>query len=157
MGSYGIEFCEVLAEDMSQNAYLCFVKTRWIHNDLKIFFKEPSVILCVPLIIDDSILSISFMTDSDDFDKIWEQFQYAGSQFKVVSINANPPIMDNLYLLLTDRQREIIFYAIKNGYYEVPRRLNTTDLAAKFNISNSAVSEHLRKIERIVFHSIFKV
>ena len=57
-------------------------------------------------------------------------------------------------MCLTDRQREILFYAIEKGYYEIPRKINTQGIAQKFGISQSALSEHLRKIERVIFTSI---
>ncbi|HMF31725.1 MAG TPA: helix-turn-helix domain-containing protein [Candidatus Lokiarchaeia archaeon] len=156
LGSNGIEFIEVLSEDESKNEYICFAKTRW-PEDLKIFFQDPEMILCVPIIEEEQSILISFMTDNDKVEKVWEELQRFGDQYKIVSINTVLSPSENLFLSLTERQREIIFYAVENGYYEIPRKINTNDLAKKFKISQSALSEHLRKIERIIFHSIFKM
>ena len=69
----------------------------------------------------------------------------------------------HLILLLLTRaqkclagQKEIIFYAVRHGYYDIPRKISSRELANKFNISESALYEHLRKIEKTIFNSIFK-
>ncbi|MGM0470564.1 MAG: helix-turn-helix domain-containing protein [Promethearchaeati archaeon] len=40
--------------------------------------------------------------------------------------------------------------------FEIPRRINTKKIAKHFKISRSALYDHLRKIERTIYHSIFK-
>ncbi|OLS12717.1 MAG: HTH DNA binding domain-containing protein [Promethearchaeota archaeon CR_4] len=156
LGLNGLEFIEVLSEDKSKNEYVCFAKTRW-PEDLKIFFKDPEIILCVPIIIDEQSILLSFITDSDKAEIVFEQLKRYGDQVKVISISTVlSPNTDNILQLLTERQREIIFYAVEQGYYEIPRKVNTNDLAKKFDISQSALSEHLRKIERVIINSIFK-
>lgn len=61
---------------------------------------------------------------------------------------------DQLYSLLTDRQRETLQTAIELGYYEVPRRATYEDVAAKLDIAAGTVGEHLRKIEATVLREI---
>lgn len=156
LGINGIEFIEILAEDSIKREYICFVKHRW-PDELKNFFKDPDIIMDVPIIMEQESLIISFITDSNNIDKIIdEQKKHYVDQFKIISINTVYPNIDNLFLILTKRQKEIILYAVDKGYYDIPRKISTKDLAKKFNISQSALSEHLRKIERTMFHSIFK-
>jgi predicted DNA binding protein len=146
----------VLAEDKAKKEYICFAKTRW-PEDLKLFFRDPEMILCVPIIIEEDSILLSFITDNDKVDAVFDELKRYGDKVKVVSISTVlSPNTDNILQLLTERQREIIFYAVENGYYEIPRKINTNDLAKKFDISQSALSEHLRKIERVIINSIFK-
>lgn len=49
---------------------------------------------------------------------------------------------------LTDRQKEILIKAKQSGYYEIPRKITTMELAKEFGISKTAILEHLRKAER---------
>jgi hypothetical protein len=49
--------------------------------------------------------------------------------------------------ILTDRQREVIHAAYARGYFEVPRRVSLTDLAAELGLDPSTVSEHLHRAE----------
>lgn len=46
---------------------------------------------------------------------------------------------------LTPPQREMLARAVEAGYYSIPRRTSTKDLAAEFDISDQAVTERLRR------------
>ncbi len=46
---------------------------------------------------------------------------------------------------LTEHQRETLTRAVQGGYYSIPRRLSTRDLAEEFDISDQAVTERLRR------------
>ncbi len=56
---------------------------------------------------------------------------------------------------LTPRQKEVLALAVALGYYEVPRRMNLRDLADRVNLSPAAVSELLRRGERLIILSYF--
>lgn len=49
--------------------------------------------------------------------------------------------------VLTDKQREALDLALEMGYYKRPRDATLTELAAKLNITKSAVSQRLRAAE----------
>lgn len=49
---------------------------------------------------------------------------------------------------LTHRQREVLDVAFERGYYDVPRRVTTEELASELDIDDSTVSEHLQRAER---------
>jgi predicted DNA binding protein len=46
---------------------------------------------------------------------------------------------------LTDPQREAMTLAVRMGYYDIPRRCTTKELAAELGISDQAVTERLRR------------
>jgi predicted DNA binding protein len=46
---------------------------------------------------------------------------------------------------LTARQREALLLAVREGYYEIPRRCTTVELADQLGISDQAVTERLRR------------
>lgn len=46
---------------------------------------------------------------------------------------------------LTDAQMEALTVALERGYFEVPRRVTLSDLAAELGVSDSAVSQRLRR------------
>ncbi len=46
---------------------------------------------------------------------------------------------------LTDRQREALAVAHERGFFEVPRETELSEIAARLEISNQAVSERLRR------------
>lgn len=49
---------------------------------------------------------------------------------------------------LTDRQREVIETAFEMGYFDVPRRASTDEIAIELDLDDSTVSEHLQRAER---------
>lgn len=50
--------------------------------------------------------------------------------------------------VLTDRQHEVLEVAYELGYYDVPRRSSTEEVAAELGVDDSTVSEHLQRAER---------
>jgi predicted DNA binding protein len=46
---------------------------------------------------------------------------------------------------LTETQRETLIRAVEGGYYSIPRKMSTKDLAASFDVSDQAVTERLRR------------
>lgn len=46
---------------------------------------------------------------------------------------------------ITETQRETLVTALERGYYEVPRRINLVDLADEIGVSDTAVSQRLRR------------
>jgi hypothetical protein len=46
---------------------------------------------------------------------------------------------------LSEPQRETLIRAVEGGYYSIPRKLSTQDLAEEFGISDQAVTERLRR------------
>lgn len=56
---------------------------------------------------------------------------------------------------LTPEQRTTLISAVQGGYYAIPRRLSTQDLADEFGISDQAVTERLRRgIGSLVEHTL---
>lgn len=49
--------------------------------------------------------------------------------------------------LLTERQLELFDLAVREGYYEIPRRTTHRELAEILDLSTGTVSEHLQRIE----------
>jgi len=54
--------------------------------------------------------------------------------------------------ILTPKQRLIFDSALNEGYWETPRRITLSDLAASVGLSKSTLSVHLHKIEGIVLN-----
>ncbi len=57
---------------------------------------------------------------------------------------------------LTKREEEIIKYAYEKGFYDIPRRITLEDIALKFKLSVSTVSEIIRRGERKILEEFFE-
>jgi predicted DNA binding protein len=55
--------------------------------------------------------------------------------------------------MLTQRQRLVFDVATREGFYDVPRRISLTALAAKLNVAKSTLSAQLQRIESTVIHA----
>ncbi len=56
---------------------------------------------------------------------------------------------------LTTEQRTTLVSAVRGGYYDIPRRMSTQDLADEFDISDQAITERLRRgIVSLVEHTL---
>ena len=49
---------------------------------------------------------------------------------------------------LTPRQEEIISFALKNGYYEIPKKITIDDICSEFGLSKSTLSVIMRAAEK---------
>lgn len=55
--------------------------------------------------------------------------------------------------LLTQRQREVFDIAVREGFYDIPRRVSLTELAELLGIAKSTLSAQLQRIESTIMHT----
>jgi predicted DNA binding protein len=153
---YGMSYIEVLKEDRVKNEFIFFSKMNWV-KEVKEFLKKLDLIIDPPLIINQDHILVSVLTDNKNIDEMIDSLNfYYDGKLEILSISPIHLNIGNLFLKLTDRQKEIVYYAVQHGYFEIPRRINSKKIANHFKISRSALYDHLRKIDRTIFHSIFK-
>ena len=58
--------------------------------------------------------------------------------------------------VLTEKQERIFWLALKGGFFDYPRKIDTVELAAKLGISPSTLSEITRRGMRRLLESHFK-
>jgi hypothetical protein len=75
---------------------------------------------------------------------------------KVVNMTFKKAVYQRQDLLsvLTEKQKEIMITAHKNGYYDYPKKINTEGLAKKVSISRATMVQHLRKAESRILTEI---
>ena len=78
-----------------------------------------------------------------------EEVRAQGAGAEVLSMAMHHP-----HESLTPRQRQLMDAAIAAGYYEVPRRVTLTRLAARLHVAKSTLSEALARAERHVLEDM---
>lgn len=71
--------------------------------------------------------------------------QDANIPFTIERLNQGEESNQQRWAGVTDEQRDALLLAAECGYYDVPRRCSSGDLAAELGISDQAVSERLRR------------
>jgi DNA-binding CsgD family transcriptional regulator len=112
------------------------------------------VYLSAPPEIRGEMIRLTALGEIEGIRKMMEGMDQAAVRYKVCSLTdakfpPNSPIST-----LTDRQRKILLEAYEQGYYEVPRRINSEELANRLKIDKSTVVEHLRKAENRLMSQI---
>lgn len=59
-------------------------------------------------------------------------------------------------LKLTSRQEEIIEYALKNGYYDIPKKITVDDICNEFGCSKSTLSVIMRTAEKKIIENFME-
>lgn len=95
----------------------------------------------------------SFMVPSfDAFQRIMSSMQQAGLNVKILKMGKFEPKAG----VLTEKQERIFWLALKGGFFDYPRKVDTVELAAKLEISPSTLSEIIRRGMRRLLESYFK-
>ena len=55
---------------------------------------------------------------------------------------------------LTRKQAQALVFALENGYYHVPKRVTTEEMASRLRLPRTTYEEHLRKAEGKVLRSV---
>ena len=58
--------------------------------------------------------------------------------------------------VLTSRQEDMLRFAMERGYFDDPKGITLVELAKEFDVSNSTVSEMIRKSQRKLMGEYFK-
>lgn len=134
-----------------ENRYICLIKAKYFKNLSSIAKKfNIDIIWDTPSIFTKEKMIISITGDEKNLKKILELFKSIG-EVKKISFVKSDYCHQTILSCLTDKQKEILIAAKKNGYYSYPRKINSQKLSEKIGLSKPTVVQHLRKAEiRIV-------
>jgi len=86
--------------------------------------------------------------------KILREIESRGVQYKILSVSDSEFGPDSLLYRLTDKQRKALLLAYQLGYYDVPRRIESEELARRLKVTRATAVDHLRKAERRLLRQI---
>ncbi len=100
------------------------------------------------------MLKLTFLGSTSELKSIIQFFRKIGVRYNLrlladAKFSRNSPLSH-----LTDKQRRVITTAFDNGYYDIPRKIGSTELATKLGIGNPAFVAHRRKAERKIMSEL---
>ncbi|MGD6850798.1 MAG: helix-turn-helix domain-containing protein [Candidatus Bathyarchaeia archaeon] len=109
-----------------------------------------------PLAIEDDKIKFSFIGSGPQIKEFMEKLDAISIRYRVVLLtDANFSPISPLSQL-TEKQQIVLLNAYKMGYYDIPRKVNTEEIAKKLGIVDSTVVEHLRKAEQRIIKQIIE-
>jgi predicted DNA binding protein len=133
--------------------YTCLIKVKYEKDSIMVknlqflqVLMAENIIFDLPFLISKEKMVLSIITDSDFLKTLLQILKPLGL---IKSISFLKPTFTDTAVLssLTDRQKEIIIAAQKNGYYTLPRKITLEKLSQKLGISKATTTEHLQKAE----------
>jgi predicted DNA binding protein len=140
-----VEISNVLKSE--GNKYICIVKVQ-VPKEFKKMMKDFNLdlIWTSPSYISTDRTIISCIGEDEDLRKFMDLIKNLGP-ISNVSFKKAAYQEHDILSVLTEKQREIIIAAKKNGYYDMPRKISSEELSKKVGISKATLLEHLRKAE----------
>jgi len=129
------------------NRYIVFSKVTFFKKFTHLAKKfDLDLIWDTPSIFSKGKIVLSVIGDEVNLKKFLDVIKHLG---EIKSISFTKAIFNEQTILscLTDKQKEILIAAKKNGYYSYPRKINSQELSEKIGLSKPTVVQHLRKAE----------
>lgn len=153
--SYVLEFTVTSGEDWWYS-YTHFELTDTTREMLATKY-ESGLVMEMPITVgDDGAMEVTLVGPEEAFRQGFEGPDSTDHDFEILETGPYHPDLNDLYVSLTERQREVLDIALELGYYEAPREATHEDIARAVDISPSTVGEHLQKIEACVLGQLEK-
>ena len=111
-------------------------------------FTTTSSYLSTPFEIGDGKVKVTFLGSARQVKSLLQLFEREVSRFRVLSLGDAKFSLDSPLGRLTDKQTRALVTAYNLGYYEIPRRTNSDELARLLKISNASFVMERRRAER---------
>jgi hypothetical protein len=102
----------------------------------------------------DEKIRMVVLGETGELRRLLRQMTEDGMEYKVLDVSdarfePNSPLSG-----LTPTQRKTLLTAFDGGYYDLPRRIDSSHVAVKLGLDKSTVAEHIRKAERTVMRRV---
>jgi predicted DNA binding protein len=129
------------------NRYIIVSKVKFLKKFIDLAKKfDIDIIWDTPSIFTKDKMTISVTGTEKNLKKILEVIKNLG-EIKSISFKKATFNEQTILSCLTEKQKEILIAAKKNGYYSYPRKINSQELSEKIGLSKPTVVQHLRKAE----------
>jgi hypothetical protein len=143
---------QVIERDKN-GAYIAFIRSGPSLSSVLNYIGMEGGYLFPPLGIGDGKVKFSFLGSEQQIKQFLETINDIGIKYRVVLLADADFSPVSILNQLTQKQHNVIVAAYKLGYYDIPRKITSEELAEKLGLADSTVVEHLRKAEqRLIMH-----
>ena len=146
---------QVLEREKS-GAYIVFVK----HNPVPIDFGFSPLKINGGYLVSTEIcegkVRMTYAGTDKQIKSILEELKQHGPAYKILSLTDAKFSPNSPLNRLTEKQRKVLTTAYKLGYYSLPRKIDSEQLAKRLSIHKSALATHRRKAELRLITEVLK-
>ena len=136
------------------NKYIIVSKVKFLKNFISLAKKfDIDIIWDTPSIFTKDKLTMSVSGTEENLKKFLGLVKLIGD-IKNVSFKKATFDEHSILSCLTQKQKEVLIAAKKNGYYNYPRKINSLELSKRIGLSKPTVVQHLRKAEERIIISL---
>lgn len=142
-----MEVLNVLRSD--GNKHICMVRGQAKHEKLDL-----DLIWTTPSMVSENKVIVSFIGSQNSIIKFVEGTKARVGEITSMTFQKAAYERGDILAVLTEKQKKIMLAAYKHGYYDIPRKIKSQDLAQKVNLSKPTLIEHVRKAESRLMEEI---
>jgi predicted DNA binding protein len=145
-----------ILEKEGSRGYICFYSRRPLKRLLRVSSSISGGFLSLPYTINDGRVRATLLGSPSSIRKFISSLTRAKLPHKVVSLTDARFSMDSPLGRLTEKQQTVVRLAYRHGYYDLPRRIDSMELADKLGIRESTFIIHRRKAEKKLLTDILE-
>jgi predicted DNA binding protein len=101
----------------------------------------------IPTIVSPEKMTVSMMGERKNLSDFVEMMRTSVGTIGKMAFRRAAYQKADILAVLTDKQKEVMIAAFRNGYYEYPKKISSKRLCRKVNISKPTLLQHMRKAE----------
>jgi predicted DNA binding protein len=145
-----------ILEKEDTSAYIAFIKVRLVRQAGESNNVDAESAFFVTREIREEKVKCTILGSAKQIRHNLQALNELGRQYRIISLTDAKFSVDSPLNALTEKQRKVLLTAYKHGYYSLPRKINSEQLAKKLNIHKTALVNHRRKAELRILNQILK-
>lgn len=152
-----VEMAEEIKRDGKTSLVMVSGQFPEIYSEvLQKFFETFNCFIEFPARLTKEAMFGSIVGSQDNLNKFLSFAEAWGAEYEVLSVQNYHPRIEAALSELTPKQHMCLDAAVREGYFNTPKKIGARDLAKKLGISHATLLEHLKKGEKIILSTLFR-